>query len=381
LSNDEVHPTVSAHDSLTQDIQLRTFASSPYRRDIAVRQTLDLFLDGACVLAITFIVAVFDFQRPLQWPSFLAMLAGSACVTACVMLLLRHVDLYDLPDSPLSIIETERMLRGVSYLAVLAVFVSTALSVSLLHQTALWSTGILASLSATRFVTRTAKRRTSRANTSTLDNEIGKVSPRIGATHHFAHALKASDKCKVSKRLFDVIVASTLLLALSPILSIVAIAIKLDSRGPIFFRQVRIGKAGRPFRIWKFRSMYPDAAAYERSPTRTDDPRITPVGRLLRRLSIDELPQLINVLAGQMSLVGPRPEMPFIVNAYRGVARCRLLAVPGITGLWQISPARVMPIHENLQYDFFYLQHRNFFLDLAILLRTAAAVLRPGSSC
>jgi len=106
------------------------------------------------------------------------------------------------------------------------------------------------------------------------------------------------------------------------------------------------------------------------------DPRLTNIGRALRRLSIDELPQLLNVIQGNMSLVGPRPEMPFIVAKYGPQERMRLSATPGITGLWQISPARAMPIHKNLQFDLFYIESRNIFLDIAILLRTITAVVR-----
>jgi lipopolysaccharide/colanic/teichoic acid biosynthesis glycosyltransferase len=133
--------------------------------------------------------------------------------------------------------------------------------------------------------------------------------------------------------------------------------------------------------MWKFRSMYAGVWPYDRSPTTSSDPRITRVGSVLRKLSLDELPQLLNVLTGHMSLVGPRPEMPFIVETYSSAACRRLLIIPGITGLWQISPARATPIHENLQYDFFYLQHRTLFLDLAILFRTAAAIARRGRTC
>jgi lipopolysaccharide/colanic/teichoic acid biosynthesis glycosyltransferase len=128
--------------------------------------------------------------------------------------------------------------------------------------------------------------------------------------------------------------------------------------------------------MWKFRSMYSGVPRYARSPVSDTDPRLTRLGRALRRMSIDELPQLLNVLKGDMSLVGPRPEMPFIVRKYRPRERLRLNAVPGITGLWQISPARAMPIHQNLYLDLFYIENRNIFLDLAILLRTVTAVVR-----
>jgi lipopolysaccharide/colanic/teichoic acid biosynthesis glycosyltransferase len=121
--------------------------------------------------------------------------------------------------------------------------------------------------------------------------------------------------------------------------------------------------------------MYVDAPAYHTSPTDRRDPRITPFGRVLRRVSFDELPQLFNVLRGEMSLVGPRPEMPFIVSRYGPLERGRLRAKPGITGLWQISPARSRPIHENIEYDLYYIEHQNFMLDCAILLGTVGCVV------
>jgi lipopolysaccharide/colanic/teichoic acid biosynthesis glycosyltransferase len=114
---------------------------------------------------------------------------------------------------------------------------------------------------------------------------------------------------------------------------------------------------------------------YEMSPQSSADIRLTRVGRLIRRMSIDELPQLFNVLRGEMSLVGPRPEMPFIVARYRPLERQRLVAKPGITGLWQISAARSFPIHEHLHYDLHYIRNQNAILDCAILLRTITAVL------
>jgi lipopolysaccharide/colanic/teichoic acid biosynthesis glycosyltransferase len=122
--------------------------------------------------------------------------------------------------------------------------------------------------------------------------------------------------------------------------------------------------------------MRSDVPEYETSPRSSVDGRLTRVGRLIRRLSFDEMPQLINVLRGEMSLVGPRPEMPFIVARYHPIECERLFARPGITGLWQISPARALPIHENLQYDLHYIWNQNFFLDCAIILRTITAVIR-----
>lgn len=178
------------------------------------------------------------------------------------------------------------------------------------------------------------------------------------------------------KRFIDVLLALALLGLLSPLLVVIAALIRLDSPGTVLFRQQRIGRHGKPFCIFKFRSMHLAAPAYSRSPSDSRDPRITRVGRALRRLGIDELPQLINVVRGEMSLVGPRPEMPFIVQTYTPRERMRLKALPGITGLWQISPARALPIHDNLQYDFYYIAHCSLFLDLAILCRTASSVIR-----
>jgi exopolysaccharide biosynthesis polyprenyl glycosylphosphotransferase len=180
----------------------------------------------------------------------------------------------------------------------------------------------------------------------------------------------------IVKRTMDVVGASMLLILLLPLFALTAVLVKLDSKGPVFFRHERIGKDGKRFFLWKLRSMRVHTPPYERSPASDADPRLTRVGRGLRRLSIDELPQLINVLRGEMSLVGPRPEMPFIVQKYGPLEQRRLKATPGITGLWQISPARAMPIHENMEFDLFYIDHRNVFLDCAILLRTITAVIR-----
>jgi lipopolysaccharide/colanic/teichoic acid biosynthesis glycosyltransferase len=177
------------------------------------------------------------------------------------------------------------------------------------------------------------------------------------------------------KRSFDVVVSFLLSVVLFPLFVLTAILIKLDSSGPVFFRHYRVGKGGRRFVLWKFRSMRMDVPKYEVSPQSAADARLTRVGRFIRRMSIDEIPQLINVLKGEMSLVGPRPEMPFIVDMYHSAEGERFAARPGITGLWQISPARAFPIHENLQYDLHYIRNQNLFLDCAIILRTITAVI------
>jgi lipopolysaccharide/colanic/teichoic acid biosynthesis glycosyltransferase len=185
-----------------------------------------------------------------------------------------------------------------------------------------------------------------------------------------------SMKCSPAiKRSCDVVGSLFLLTVLSPLFILMAIVIKLDSPGPVLFRHYRVGKGGKEFLLWKFRSMKVNVPKYAVSPQSATDGRLTRIGRLIRRLSIDEIPQLINVLKGEMSLVGPRPEMPFIVESYRAVEYVRFAVRPGITGLWQISPARAFPIHENLQYDFHYIHNQNLALDCAIILRTISAVI------
>src|SRR5690606_26694581 len=134
------------------------------------------------------------------------------------------------------------------------------------------------------------------------------------------------------------------------------VLIKLDSEGPVVFKQKRVGLHGKEFSFYKFRTMKVDAPKYAHTPQDSSDPRITRVGRWLRRMSLDELPQLFNVFRGDMSLVGPRPEMPFIVEKYSALEKQRLEAKPGITGLWQISTFRGAPIHDHIEYDLFYLE-------------------------
>jgi exopolysaccharide biosynthesis polyprenyl glycosylphosphotransferase len=182
----------------------------------------------------------------------------------------------------------------------------------------------------------------------------------------------------IAKRMVDLIVSSLALVLISPLLVLIAFLIRLDSPGSAFFIQKRVGRNGELFNIYKFRSMYTDAPKYDFSPTMSSDPRITRIGRFLRRTSLDELPQLINVFLGSMSLVGPRPEMPFIVQDYTSEQRQRLQVIPGITGLWQISADRAFLIHENIQYDLYYLRNRSFFMDIAILVHTLIFAIRRG---
>ena len=192
---------------------------------------------------------------------------------------------------------------------------------------------------------------------------------------------------RLVKRIFDLSVTSLFLLLLWPAMLIVAIAIKLDSTGPAILRQQRVGENGRLFYVYKFRSMVQDAdkrmaeVIQENEEgqivhKRRDDPRITRVGRFIRRTSIDELPQLFNVLKGEMSMVGPRPELPFIVARYEAWQHKRFAVPPGITGWWQISGRSDKPMHLHTEDDLYYISHYSPLLDLQILWRTIGVVLK-----
>ena len=207
------------------------------------------------------------------------------------------------------------------------------------------------------------------------------------------------------KRMIDVMGSLSLLAVLSPVLMIIAAAVKLTSRGPVLFHQKRIGEHGTPFTFLKFRSMYlnNDASkhkeyvlkliagqAEKKSATGSgtgvfklaNDPRITPVGRFLRRSSLDELPQLINVLRGEMSLVGPRPPVPYEVEAYAVWHRRRLLeAKPGITGLWQVYGRSRVEFDDMVRLDLRYARNCSPLLDLKILLQTPKAVMSGDGAC
>jgi len=177
------------------------------------------------------------------------------------------------------------------------------------------------------------------------------------------------------KRAMDIGGALCGLLLAVPIALWCAARIRATSAGPAIFTHERVGRNGRIFRMVKFRTMHRGTAASAVAPRAESDSRVTEYGRWLRATSLDELPQLINVLRGEMSLVGPRPEMPFIVESYHEWQRRRLAVKPGITGLWQILGRKDLPMHENLQYDFYYIRNRSLSLDLSILLRTVGAVL------
>jgi exopolysaccharide biosynthesis polyprenyl glycosylphosphotransferase len=188
------------------------------------------------------------------------------------------------------------------------------------------------------------------------------------------------------KRAMDLVLVSVGLVAVFPVFAIVAVAIRLDSAGPIFYGQTRVGRNGRHFKMLKFRSMCADAdrrleALQQHNEASgplfkiRNDPRVTRVGAYLRRWSLDELPQLINVLRGEMSLVGPRPPVPSEVAQYEDWQLGRLRAIPGLTGLWQVSGRSEVPFHDMVRLDLHYIRNWSFALDLEILLRTIPAVL------
>lgn len=180
----------------------------------------------------------------------------------------------------------------------------------------------------------------------------------------------------ITKRAIDLLVSPFLVILFAPLMLIIWIVLFLSSKGSPVFRQTRVGKGGRNFTLFKFRTMKPEADEYEVAPVAGGDPRVTGFGRFLRKTSLDELPQLFNVLRGYMSMVGPRPEMDFIVKDYNAWQRRRLDVKPGITGLWQIMGRKDLPLHENLEYDFYYMRNQSLMLDMAILARTVVTVLK-----
>jgi len=198
---------------------------------------------------------------------------------------------------------------------------------------------------------------------------------------------------RIAKRVLDVVVASAGLVLLAPLMLLIAIAIKLDSPGPVLFRQVRIGKGGKPFWFIKFRSMVKNAEQIKRDliPKNEvrggpvfkmrNDPRVTRVGRFLRRYSLDELPQLIHVLHGEMSLVGPRPPLPSEVASYGEWEMRRLSVTPGLTCLWQISGRSDIGFREWVELDHIYIDTMSFWTDLKILLFTVPAVITGKGAC
>jgi exopolysaccharide biosynthesis polyprenyl glycosylphosphotransferase len=196
---------------------------------------------------------------------------------------------------------------------------------------------------------------------------------------------------RLLKGAFDIAIALVLLVLLTPLLLVLSLLIRATSRGPVLFRQTRVGRDGRPFSLWKFRSMYADAEARLAELTHLNesdgllfklrnDPRVTPVGRFLRKYSLDELPQLVNVVRGQMSLVGPRPPLPSEVEKYEGHTHRRLLVKPGITGLWQVSGRSNLSWEDTVRLDLHYVENWSLGLDLTVLAKTLVTVVRGSGA-
>jgi lipopolysaccharide/colanic/teichoic acid biosynthesis glycosyltransferase len=218
-------------------------------------------------------------------------------------------------------------------------------------------------------------------------------STRIESQPHAVVSASAARRLQMlAKRVLDVAISTLLLLILAPMLLLIALLVLFTSPGPILFAQERVGQYGKLFRMYKFRSMVRTAesgthrAYYEALVNGVaqpvggkfklvNDPRITPLGRILRKYSLDELPQLINVLRGEMSLVGPRPAIPYEIELYTPRECGRLVAVPGLTGLWQVSGRSLLDFNDMIRLDLAYIEQWSFWLDLYILFRTPVVVL------
>lgn len=196
---------------------------------------------------------------------------------------------------------------------------------------------------------------------------------------------------RILKRSFDIIASAIGLVALSPVFLAVAIAIKCDDGGPVFYDQIRIGKNGKKFKMYKFRSMRvnaEDEIEWLQEHSEVDgamfkmknDPRVTRVGKFIRKTSIDEFPQLLNVLLGQMSIVGPRPPLPREVADYTQYDKQRLYVKPGCTGLWQVTARNSVGFQEMVNIDLDYIQRRSIWLDLKIMFKTVKVIFVPNEA-
>jgi len=221
---------------------------------------------------------------------------------------------------------------------------------------------------------------------SSNDERLAASSTALLRANHVALSSAWYSWQRHAKRGLDIAVAAVALIALAPLMGVIALCIRIDSRGPVIFRQPRCGKNGRLFVFLKFRGMVAGAEDLKgelEDQNEADgpifkmrnDPRITRMGRILRRLSLDELPQLWNVLRGDMSLVGPRPPVPAEVARYAAWQRERLVVPGGISGLWQVSGRSELTFTEMVKLDLDYIEHWSLSLDLSILVRTAIAVI------
>jgi exopolysaccharide biosynthesis polyprenyl glycosylphosphotransferase len=194
------------------------------------------------------------------------------------------------------------------------------------------------------------------------------------------------DYQRLVKRIFDIIVCGLGFIVALPAMAVISIAILIDDGRPVFFHQIRVGENARQFGMLKFRTMVKNAEELRGTIEQLDeqgnlvhktrhDPRVTRVGRFLRRFSLDEIPQIFNILGGSMSMVGPRPEMPYLVEKYQPWQRKRFAVPPGLTGWWQVTGRSDKPMHLHTEDDLYYIQNYSIWLDIQILIRTVWVVL------
>lgn len=193
------------------------------------------------------------------------------------------------------------------------------------------------------------------------------------------------------KRVFDFLAATCGLIILSPLMLVIAILIKIEDHGPVFYKQIRVGKNGKKFKMYKFRSMFVNAdQMLEKIKEQSDvegpmfkmkkDPRVTKIGHFIRKHSLDELPQFFNIIKGDMSLVGPRPPLPAEVAEYSGYDKQRLYVIPGCTGLWQATERNEVGFNEMVQLDIEYIKKADFLFDLWIIWKTIEIMVKPNGS-
>lgn len=193
------------------------------------------------------------------------------------------------------------------------------------------------------------------------------------------------------KRLFDIVAATCGIVVLSPVMIIIAVSIKAEDHGPIFYEQIRVGKNGKTFKMYKFRSMFVNTdKMLDKLKEKNDvdgpmfkmknDPRVTKVGHFIRKHSLDELPQFLNVIKGDMSLVGPRPPLPSEVSEYSDYDKQRLYVTPGCTGLWQATERNEVGFNEMVQIDIQYIKRASFIFDLWIIWKTVEIIIKPNES-
>ncbi len=232
-----------------------------------------------------------------------------------------------------------------------------------------------------------------RGFTVVAERDLEIAAPPVGVLHGNAVVRNLRDNAfderrayDIAKRGFDIAVSLVVLLAALPVFAVIALMIKLDTPGPVFFRQARLGKGTNRFMMLKFRSMRINCEEIPAELLQLNessgplfkmkaDPRITRVGRILRRTSLDELPQLINVLLGTMSIVGPRPPLPREIDGFEVIQRQRLRVKPGLAGLWQVSGRSNIPFDEMVRLDLLYIERRSLFYDLKLILQTIPCVL------